>query len=147
VLLSRSVAVVADVGGVPVGLRTAQVTVKFQISQRTDTKTVKVAAQILTPPTWSEEQGIWQKYDLKRQDPAEWLLQLAFRGPKKDVEQLRAEDVQAYVVLKEDDKKPVSWLVRDVVIRLPRELRLELVGATPQVHFKLVERPAGPPTP
>ncbi|GAF98290.1 unnamed protein product, partial [marine sediment metagenome] len=47
------------------------------------------------------------------------------------------------VVLTDTDKEPVSsWLEREVQIRLPRGLQIELTGQRPRVSFKLEKRPA-----
>ena len=54
--------------------------------------------------------------------------------------------MQAFVVLTEDDKKPVeSWLIRQIEVRLPRRLSLSLVGTNPSVSFKLEKAPAATP--
>ena len=52
-------------------------------------------------------------------------------------------DVQAYLVLTDDDKKPVSWWSRQVEVRLPQKLNLSLLGAPPTVTFKLEKLPGG----
>jgi len=115
---------------------TVEVTV--QISQPTDQKTITVTVGWLAPVTWPEE--IWKEYSFVRKDPLEWRKEIIVRGPKTDLQQLDEKSVEAYVVLREDDKKPVSWLTRKVQIRFPPNLRLQVVGETPTVSFRLEPR-------
>lgn len=117
----------------------------IEISQRTDSRRIPVTVHVLEPASWAEN-GTWQEYILLRKDPLEWRKQITISGAKKDLDRLRAEAVQAYIVLTDDDKKPVaSWLNRQVQIRFPADLKVELLGERPTVQFKLEKRP--PTTP
>ncbi|MCK4601591.1 MAG: hypothetical protein KAU28_03945 [Phycisphaerae bacterium] len=127
------------------------VEVAFKISQLTGTKTIAVTVKVLQPPTWAADET-WKQYELKgKDDPLEWRKEIQVTGTKKDLERLRPEDVDAYITLRDDDKKPVdSWLTRDVTIRFPEALDVRLAGEQPKVNFKLVKRqllPAMPPAP
>ena len=93
-------------------------------------------------PSWLED-GTWRQYVLKRQNPAEWRAKIQVSGTRKDLDQLKGGAVQAYNLLTDDDKKPIeSWLTRQVVVHLPRELNLSLLGTRPSVSFKLEKAPA-----
>lgn len=143
----QSVTVPIDpyVGGVVVRPDQPTVDVVVKISQLAGETKVTVPIRLLTPQSWSED-GTWDRFALKRQDPADWMKSLTFSGPKKDVERLKPEDVDAYVVLTDEDKKPVdSWLTKPVLIRLRENLPLQVVGEKPTVGLKLIPRTA--PTP
>jgi len=127
--------------GVTIEPRTVTVTVR--IDQRTDTKQIAINVQTIAPSAWSEENGTWQEYRLVKKDPLEWRKEIAVSGAKKDIERLRPEDVDAHIVLTEDDKAPIgSWQSRTVIVRFPPGMDLQLVGEAPVVHFKLEKRPA-----
>jgi len=131
----------------PVELETEKVKVTIRIEQRTDEKQLRVAVQVLAPHTWTQD-GTWSEYKLVMKDPLEWQPQITVRGARKDIDRLRAEDIDAHVALTEDDKTPVaSWLTRPVVVNLPRGKELQLVGPRPNVNFKLEKRVAPPPAP
>ncbi|MDY6913742.1 MAG: hypothetical protein SVT52_04715 [Planctomycetota bacterium] len=137
--------VIPSIAGVAVEPETKTVQVAVRISQRIDTKSLRVAVGVVTPAGWGED-GTWAEYALVRKDPLEWRPQITVRGTKKDLDQLRPEDIQAHVVLGDEDKKPVaSWLERKVVIRFREQLKLELVGGNPTVKFKLQKRSPAPP--
>ena len=51
-------------------------------------------------------------------------------------------------MLREDDRKPMeTWISRDVTIRFPSNLQVQLDRAPPQVSFRLDKRPAEPAAP
>jgi len=136
--------VVPQIAGVPVEPERDRVSVRVKIAKLTEPKELAVPVQVVSPTVWAED-GTWRDYALKRQDPAEWRPRIQVSGTRKDLDQLQAGDVSAYVVLTEDDKKPVSWLTRQVEIRLPEALDLKLLGQRPTVTFKLEKLPpAGP---
>jgi len=138
------VQIIRRIGEIPVEPDQPTVKVKAKITQLTETKDLTpVLVQVVAPPTWMED-GTWKQFVLTRRDRSEWRIQVQVSGTRKDLDQVKAEDVLAYVTLTEDDKKPVSWLQRTVEIRLPRNLNLKLVGDRPQVNFKLEKLPAPP---
>ncbi|MHC4294692.1 MAG: YbbR-like domain-containing protein, partial [Planctomycetota bacterium] len=115
-----------------VTLEPTSVTVTVMIDQRTDEKSITITIQALGPSTWSEEKGVWNEYRLVKKDPLEWRPLISVQGAKKDLEKLRPEDVEAYIMLTEDDKTPVgSWLSRSVTVRFPKTADLQLVGESP----------------
>ena len=142
-----TVPIIRRIGEVPVEPDQPTVTVKVKIAQLTETQEVTVPVQILCPASWVEPTtGVWKDYVLTRQSPHEWRVKIPLSGTRKDLDQLKTGDVQAYVVLTDDDKKPVSWLTRPVEVRLPRELNLSRLGPLPSVTFKL-EKVAPKPIP
>jgi hypothetical protein len=136
------VELVRKIGGVPVEPDQPTVTVTVKIATLTETEKVTVPVQVVSPPEWLEDKT-WREYALSRRDRLEWRVTIQVSGTRKDLDQLKAEDVRAYVVLTEDDKKPVSWLTRPVEVRLPRALNLRLLGPPPTVSFKLEKVPSG----
>jgi hypothetical protein len=139
------VPIIGDVAVEPVdakGLPVKFVNVTLQIAQHTSTQSFKVAVRVLTPVTWSDD--TWLQYSLVQKDPAEWLRDISVTGSSQDLDQLktRTQSIQAYIVLTDDDKKPVaSWLTRDITVRFPEDLQAKLSGAEKlAVMFKLVER-------
>lgn len=143
---SRTVRIVGLIAGVKVTPEPREVTATFTVIRRTGTKEITVAVGVKMPHTWCED-DTWIRYKLVRKDADEWLAKITISGPQKHVEQLIAPGkVTAYVVLTDGDKKPVdSWLSRPVVIELPHDLEVKLVGELPTVSFKLVERAAASP--
>ncbi len=131
---------------VPIKPQQPTVDVDVKISQLTGEKTLTIPVRLLTPQAWAED-GTWDHFVLKRKDPSDWRKKVTFRGAKKDVERLQAEDVDAYVVMNDNDKLPTtSWLSRDVELRLPKDLQLQVVGDKPKVDFRFDARVA-PPAP
>ncbi|HUT01090.1 MAG TPA: hypothetical protein VM031_01445 [Phycisphaerae bacterium] len=135
------VEVIRRIAGVPVEPERLTVTVTVKIAQLTETEELTVPVQVVSPTNWLED-GTWQQYVLKRQNAAEWRAKIQVTGTRKHLDQLKGGAVQAYIVLTDDDKKPVSWLTRQVVVHLPRELNLSRLGTGPSVTFKLEKIPA-----
>ncbi len=132
------------IAGVPVKPEQPAVDVDVKISQLTGEKTLIVPVRLLTPQVWAED-GTWDRYILKRKDPSDWRKKITIRGAKKDVERLQVDDVDAYLVLNDNDKLPTtSWLTRDVEIRLPKDLQLQVVGDKPKVDFRFDTRTTTP---
>ena len=121
----------------PVQLQDTSVEVTVTVGPRTDHETLTLAVQILNPRTWIED-GTWTQYRLVKKDPLEWQPQVVVSGARQQLDKLRAEDIQAHIILVEDDKTPVeSWLQRPVTIQFPPGTDLHIVGDTPVVNFKL----------
>ncbi|MCD6365460.1 MAG: hypothetical protein J7M14_06250 [Planctomycetes bacterium] len=141
--------IVPIIAGEPVRPEVTQVTVTFEISERTGKEQIPIAVRVLDPPLWLED-GTWSRYTLNRKDHSEWLPQITVRGPRIDLDKIRARksEIDAYVALTEDDKKPIkSWLARKVTIRFPDDLDVSLVGPAPIVNFRLVKLPSAPSEP
>jgi hypothetical protein len=137
-----TVELVRRIADLPVEPDQPTVTVRVKIAQLTETEEIPVPVQVVMPPAWLED-GTWKDYALKRQDPQQWRPKIKVSGTRKDLDKLRAENVRAYVVLTDDDKKPIdSWLSRQVEVRLPRELNLTLGEERPQVAFRLEKLPS-----
>ena len=140
-----TVAVVPFVSGVPVQPDQPTVEVQLRVSQATEEKKLKVAVRIETPLVWAED-DTWQRFVLKPEDPLGWQKEITFRGPPKEIQKLRPEDVDAYVVLNDDDKsKTESWLPHLLEIRVPRDLQVQVVGPKPTLNLRLDPRPAATP--
>jgi len=147
--ITQQVEVIPPATNFPVKLKPNKVSVTFQIYHRTDTKTLTVNVQTVTPSSWPETDGTWRDYCLTKKDPGQWRRQITVSGARKDIEKLKQEDVVAYVVLTERDKAPVaSWLMRTVQVRFPDGMDIELLGEPLTVSFRLTKRqPAGAASP
>ncbi len=144
--ITREAAIIPEIAGLRVRPDQATVKVTLQVSQRTDEKPFRIAVQVRFPHTWTED-DTWREYELIKTDRMEWLPQITVSGAKKDLERLKPEDIEAYITLTDDDKTPVaSRLQREVTVRFPPGMDLELIGATPAVHFKLQKRTPTPTT-
>ena len=133
-------ALVASAGGQTVQIDPQSVEVTLTVSQQTDQRTITVNVRVISPPEWPTD-GTWEQYELQRKDPLAWRTEITVVGAKTDLDQLRPEDVQAFVELTEDDKQPVeSWLDRQVQVRFPPDAQLRLAGQAPALQFKMVRR-------
>ena len=129
-----------EIGQTPVQLETKTIKVKLQITQRVQSKPLTVNVRCIAPAGWSWD-GTWEKFQLLgKAESLEWRKEITVKGSKKDLDRLEAKDIDAYIKLTEDDKAPVSWLRRPLIVRFPNELSVELVGDPPTVSFKLIER-------
>ena len=136
--------IIPMIEGVPVELEPDAATVKvtFEIDQPTEIKTVKVSVRVLSPPQWLSD-GTWREYQLIRKSPLEWRKDITVVGTKRDIAQLlsRAPEIDAYIILREEDKKEGSWWPKTVQIRLPADLPVKLVGEQKlTVEYKLEKR-------
>ena len=128
-----------------VSLDPQTVSVTLTVSQRTDTRTIPVDIGVETPVDWAAG-AVWEEYKFVPKDPLDWRVEIVVTGAKKDLDQLQGEDVEAFIELTDDDKRPVeSWLDREVQIRFPPGMQLQLVGDPPTVQFKLEQRGERPP--
>ena len=133
-----------EIAGVPVKLDRNTVTVPVEIRQRTSRKNFVVTVRVLMLLDWSDA----AQYDLVKKDPLEWRPQIIVTGSQTDLDKLDARDIDAYVVLREDDKKPMeTWTTRAVIIRFPPGLQVQLAGDPPQVSFRLDKRTEEPAAP
>ncbi len=129
-----------EIGQTPVLLEAKTIKVQLQITQRVQSKTLTVNVGYIAPAAWSWD-DTWEKFQLQgKAEGLEWRKEITVRGSKKDLDRLEAKDIDAYIKLTEDDKAPVSWLRRPLIVRFPKGLSVELVGDPPAVSFKLIER-------
>ena len=136
---------IAALDGHRVSLDPEAVSVTVTVSQRTDTRTITIDVTRLEPLAWAAE-SVWTEYDFVPNPQSDWRVEIVVTGAKKDLDQLQAVDVVAFVKLTEDDKRPVeSWLDRAVEVHFPEGMQLRLVGDPPTVQFRLVQRAERPP--
>ena len=127
--------------------QTSSVRITLEVSQRTDTKNLPVSVHVLSPLSWSTD-GTWNEYILVPKDPLEWTPNIQITGAREDLDRLNVQDVQAYIVLTDEDKKPIdSYLESKIIVHLPEGLKLNLTGEMPSVQFRLEKRskPVGTP--
>lgn len=120
------------------------VTFDVKITRVFISETIPVSVQILTPAGWAEKDTIWEDFVLVRQTLADWRIKLQIEGLKKD---LKAENVLAYIQLTDDDKKPISWIEREVIVSFPKKMDLKLVGSRAKLRFRLEKRKTAPALP
>lgn len=142
-----------EVAVLPPGIPGAQlarkkVLVTFKVLQQTDSKTFTVTVEPKLPRAWLADDTL-SKYELKWPAGETWTRSINVSGNRIDLEKLRAEDIKAYIELKESDLKPVeSWLPGEVKIDFPPGQKVRLAGEpVPPVSYKFVERTPTPPTP
>jgi hypothetical protein len=136
--------IIPEIAGIPVKLDQSTIEVPVEITQRTDKKKLTVSVRVLALPDWEDA----RKYDLVRKDPLEWRPEITVSGARTDLDKLDAREVDAYVVLHEDDKKFMeTWTTRTVQVRFPPGLQVQIDGPLPQVSFRLDTRPEVPPRP
>jgi len=131
--------IIPEIATVPVTLQQASIEAPVTISQTTKTVSMTVSVRVLSPGDWEDI----RKFDLIQKDRAEWRPEVKITGATKDLAALQPKDVDAYIVLTDDDKNPVeSWLLpRPVQVRFPPGLQVRLEGSPPTVTFKLQKRP------
>jgi hypothetical protein len=126
----------------------ARVSVSLEIKRHTATTTKTVTVRVITPFKWAND-GTWSKWRLRTPETEVWRRTLEFRGPRTEVESLQAEDIDAFIELRESDKTPIeSWLTRDVKVHLGRQLNVRLAEGQQdllKVEFRL--EPVGAATP
>jgi len=137
---------IGEIASVSVRLGQNSIEVPVTISQTTDTIAMTASVRVLMMS------GDWEdlrKFDLVVKDKAEWRPEIRITGATKDLVTLQPKDIEAYIVLTDDDKKPVeSWLPpKPVQVRFPAALGLRLDGNPPTVTFKLQRRPEAAVTP
>ena len=121
------------------------VRVNFTVGQQVRQKEFTVTVRVQSPTSWLTD-STWSQYKLLVKDPLEWTKKLTVKGNRMDLDKLRAEDIEAYIILAEDDKRPMtSWLTRKVFVRLPEEIKAT-VGPVADVSFRLA-RQTGPAPP
>lgn len=128
------------IGGIPVRPQQPTVEVAGKIAQLTGERTLTIPVRLLTPQSWPED-GTWERYVLRRRDPADWRKEITFKGPKSDLDKLQAQHVEAYIVLTDLDRSPTeSWLERQVEVRVNQPVSAEVVGPLPKIFFRLEPR-------
>ncbi len=140
-VISVEFEVFPEIDGVPVKLDDSSVTVPIEIMRRTVKKSFKVTIRTLVASDWAD----MASYKLVKRDALEWRPEIVVSGSQTDLDKLEAKDIDAYVVITEDDKRPMeTWTTRAVTIRFPPSLRVELPGDPPQVGFRLDKLPDTP---
>jgi hypothetical protein len=138
------VQIIRLIADLPVEPDQPTVKVRAKVTRLTEPKELTVPVQVVVPTSWLED-GTWKQFTLTRRDRAEWRIKIQVSGTRKDLDQIKSEDVLAYVTLTERNKQPVSWDTQPVEIRLPRDLDLKLVSTRPEVNFKLEKTSSPPP--
>lgn len=130
-----------QIAGIPVAPQRSNVDVKLQIENTSDTYTFGVNVRVLVWPTWQEKDNFWKEYQLVRADDLEWRPQITVTGSRQDLERLKAneKDVIAFIMVTDEDRKPVSWNKRSVTVHFPQDVNVQMTKA-PTVNFRLEKR-------
>lgn len=133
------------IAGIPVRPEKKSVTVKIEIRRLTETRKLPVPVRIVTPYTWLED-GTWDKYKLTREDQeTNWVPQIEVTGAPEILDPLKADQIDAYILLKDADKKQtLSWLKGEVKFRYASDLKIKIIGQY-SVKFRLELRTAPKP--
>ncbi|MFB3891528.1 MAG: hypothetical protein ACE15C_05835 [Phycisphaerae bacterium] len=122
------------------------VSVTVQVKLAVATRTFTIVPRLEMPPAWADD-DTWLQYKLVRKPNESWTKEITVTGPKTDVDSLKSEDIDAYVVLRDDDKKPTeTFPPREVIVRFPAGLKVSL-SEKPTVSFKLEKRTPAAPLP
>lgn len=130
---------------VPVEVLQDVVQVQVSITQKLDTKDLRIFVRVSTPASWAWA-GTWRDYELQAKDTNEWInRQVTVEGSKVDLDRLDAADVDAFIMLNDTDKEEnpksdTSPLTRPIEFKFPPSLHVKLKGPPPTVQFKLVRR-------
>jgi hypothetical protein len=135
------------VAGIPVQPEKKSVTVRVEIRKLVDTRQLPVPVRIVTPYTWLED-GTWDSHKLTREDQeTNWVPQIEVTGAPEVLDALKSDQIDAYILLKDDDKKQtLSWLKREVKFRYASDLKVKIIGQY-FVKFRLEPRTAPPKPP
>lgn len=125
--ITRTVDLSTGIAGVqvdPVGAPRVDVT--FRIARRLSKATVPISVDVLVPRNWLE-QRLLDGYVLLRKPNPEWPRELAIEGPKEEIDKIAKDpqSIRAYVVLTDDDLRPVSWAEYTIKVDLPPGVRVD----------------------
>ncbi len=131
-----------------VKLKPRKVTVTFKVGQQTDSRKFTVTVAVQSPKAWLMD-GTGSKYELQTPPPENWTRQITVAGNRIDLDKLSAENIQAYIVLTDNDLKPVkSWWPGKVKVRFPEGLKVSLAEPAPEdLMYRLVKRGEAPAPP
>jgi len=136
----QNVEIIPNIAGERVEPARQAVSVIVQISQRTDLRKFTASVRLQFPHTWIKD-NVWSEFVFEGQGEFWWRKDITVSGPIQSLDQLKPEDIDAYIVLTDNDKAPVSsWLSRPVQFRFPPGLNLKLEGDRPVVNFRLVRQ-------
>lgn len=118
------------------------VTATFTVSEQVDKKEFVVPVRTMTPWAWGAD-DTWSKYELEEKPGETRTRTIVVSGSPIELEKLRtrAQEIKAYIVLKESDLKPVgSWLPGAVSVQFPADLKVGLAEPVPPVNYRMVKR-------
>ena len=118
----------------------------FKVVQKTTPRQFQdVPVRVVVPPKW-EDDDTWGIYRLDSPGGETWTRTITVTGNQIDLEKLRKEDIQAYIVLSDADKAGSMGLGK-VYVHLPPELKVQLTSDTiKEVQYTLVKRSEAKPT-
>jgi hypothetical protein len=133
-----------EIPGSQLSDRTVKVTFRLQ-KEAPARRDFTINVQVQAPRGW-EEDDTWSRYKLEIKNPLEWSNRaVTVVGPRSDLDKLRPQDINAFILLKEDDKSKVeSWLPGQVQVSFPPGLDVRLAEPLPPLDYKLVKRPEVP---
>lgn len=131
-----------------VKLEPSKVTVTFKVGQQTDSRKFAVTVAVQSPKSWLMDET-WSRYQLQAKPPEDWTRQITVTGNRIDLEKLNAENIRAYIVLTDEDKKRKleSWWPGKVKVRFPPGRNVRLAEPVPDLLYRLVKRSESPTPP
>jgi len=119
--------------------------------QRIRRREFVVPIRIQSPKQWLTD-GTWDQYQFEEKPPPLTTVRIEVGGPQIQLDRLRPEDIDVFLTLTNEHKKPLgSWLSGQLQVEI-RKVRdvdpsvLKVVGPLPEIQFKLV-RTTPTPTP
>jgi len=121
------------------------VDVTFTVGQQLGKpKEFTVTIRVQTPREWLTD-DTWSQYKFEAQDPLVWTRKITVRGDRMDLEGLRPEEINAYIILTQDSKRQTEgWWPGKVHVQLPRGLKVQ-ADPVDDVGYRLVKRSGGGP--
>jgi len=132
---------IAGAEDIPILLEPASVKVTVDIAKRFKEINLKVTVRVMTPYIWTQG-DTKQFYTLKTKDSLVWVKEITVTGPTTEIEALKAQDIDAYIVLSDKDLTQGEIFDRPVQIRFPSGSNVKLKSETPTISFTLEKVPA-----
>ena len=151
VTIKRVVDINPVLAGQKMSVSPSQVEATAQVLQKTaPPRAFQVKVKLQFPPTWIKD-NTWLNYDFQARDDYWYNKEVTVSGPRQTIEQLKSEDIDAYLPLSEDDKAPLgvttgTWIERPVQFRFPPGANVKIEGPRPTISFNLVPRTLAPAT-
>ena len=100
-----------------------------------------------TPMRQWIEDDVWSTYQFVQKNKLDWTKEITVTGSREDLEKLTPDDIRAYIILSDDDKKPErKWWEGKVHVEFPPGLKVSLAKPVPPVVYWLGKRTDTPPT-
>jgi hypothetical protein len=111
----------------------------FTVSEQVGKKEFVVPVRIQMPWAWTADDS-WSKYKIETKPGETRTRTIVVSGSPIDLEQLSAGTIRAYIVVTEQDKRPLeSWSPGEVRVQFPDPRKFRLAEPVPPVNYRLVK--------